>query len=174
MMTGTSQALPSDRGVRVPFRHRSRWADPSVGARRSARIGSWCRETSNIDSVNFPRRLDRTCRRCTGIWGGTVSQQDRGASHERCGLFMAGAVTSSRLLSPLVSRTFAMTDASHTIRSLMPDLFRSHSLRRWQRAAKSLRFAVRTGVYRLRLTTLRVSESWLREHAVAEAKRQGM
>lgn len=65
-----------------------------------------------------------------------------------------------------------MTDAIQTIRAMMPEAFWSHSARFWRRAAAALQGSVLARVRRRQLTTLRVSEAWLRENEVAEAKRQ--
>ena len=65
-----------------------------------------------------------------------------------------------------------MTEAIQTIRAMMPDAFWSHSVRLWRRAADAVNGSVLARVRRRSLTTLRVSEAWLRENEVAEAKRQ--
>ena len=65
-----------------------------------------------------------------------------------------------------------MTEAIQTIRAMMPEAFWSHSARLWRKAADALQGSVLARVRRRRLTTLRVSEAWLRENEVAEAKRQ--
>ena len=54
----------------------------------------------------------------------------------------------------------------------MPEAFWSHSARLWRRAADALHGSVLARVRRRRLTTLRVSEAWLRENEASEAKRQ--
>ena len=65
-----------------------------------------------------------------------------------------------------------MTDAIQAIRTVMPHAFRSRSLRLWHRAAAALRASVRAHVIRRRVTTLRVSDGWLRENEAAAGKRQ--
>jgi hypothetical protein len=65
-----------------------------------------------------------------------------------------------------------MTEAIQTIRAMMPEAFWSHSARIWRRAADALQGSVLARVRSRRLTTLRVSDAWLRENEAAEAKRQ--
>jgi hypothetical protein len=65
-----------------------------------------------------------------------------------------------------------MTEAIQTIRAMTPEAFWSHSARLRRRAVEALRRSVLARVRRRRLTTLRVSDAWLREYETAEAKRQ--
>jgi hypothetical protein len=65
-----------------------------------------------------------------------------------------------------------MTDAIQAMRAVMPHVLRSHPFRLWRRAADALSGSLWVPVWHHRLTALRVSETWLREHEVAAAKRQ--
>ena len=65
-----------------------------------------------------------------------------------------------------------MTDAIQALRAVMPQALRAQPLRLWRRAADALSGSVRARIIRRRLTTLRVSDTWLRENEAAAAKRQ--